>query len=109
MLGELFIGFDGRGGVERFGFEAGAQHVDAIEGGFGGDLRGLALERDIVVRDGNGEVLGHFIAVDHGADRERDLVLAAQRLVGAPDAILNGGQFFLGGIEHRRTPAPAER
>jgi hypothetical protein len=27
----------------------------------------------------------------------------------APDAILNGGQFFLGGIEHRRTPAPAER
>ena len=93
-LGEIFVGPDGRGGVERLGLEVGAQHIDAIERGFGVDLRGLALEGEIVVGDGEDEVLGHFVTIDHGTDRERDLVLAAQRLFGAPDAGLNGSRFF---------------
>jgi len=37
--------------------------------------------------------------VDHRADRECDLVLAAQRPSGAPDATLNVQQIPLGGIE----------
>jgi hypothetical protein len=52
-------------------------------------------------------VLGHFVTVDHGADRERDLVPAAQRLFGAPHAGLNGDQLFLGGVEQLASLAGA--
>src|ERR1700745_2321157 len=37
------------------------------------DLRGVAPKRQIVIRDGDDEVLGHFVIVDHANDRERDL------------------------------------
>ena len=50
-VGELLVGFDGRCGIERRGFEAGAQHVDAIEGGFGRDLWRVARERQGVIGD----------------------------------------------------------
>jgi hypothetical protein len=43
----------------------------------------VARERQGVIRDGDGEVLGHFIMVDNATDRERNLVLAAQRFLGA--------------------------
>ena len=97
--GEVFIGPDGRGGVERFGLEVGAQDIDAVEHGFGVDLFGLARERQIVVGDGDGEVLGHLVVIDHGADRECDLVLAAQRPFLAANAGLNVEQLALGGVE----------
>ena len=57
--------------------------VDAIEGSFGRDLRRVARERQAVIGDGDGEVLGHFVMVDDATDRERNLVRAAQRLLGA--------------------------
>jgi hypothetical protein len=47
-------------------------------------------------------VLGHLVMVDHRTDRECDLVLAAQRPLGAPDAGLNVEQLLLGGLEHAR-------
>jgi hypothetical protein len=37
------------------------------------DLRGVAPKRQIVIRDGDDEVLGHFVMVDHATDREGDL------------------------------------
>ena len=80
---ELLVGLDSGGGVEGRGLEAGAQHIDAVERGFGIDLRGVARKRHVVIRDGDVEVLGDFVLVDHGADRKPDLVLAARRPFGA--------------------------
>jgi hypothetical protein len=40
-------------------------------------------------------MLGHFVFVDNAADRERNFVLAAQRLFGAMNADRNGGEFLL--------------
>jgi hypothetical protein len=74
---ELFVGLDRRGGVEDLGREAGEQHVDAIERGFCIDLCSVALEYQVVVRDGDDKMFGHFVVVEVGADRERDLILAA--------------------------------
>jgi hypothetical protein len=42
---QAFIGPDGRGGIERFGIEVGAQDIDAVEQGFSLGLLDLALER----------------------------------------------------------------
>jgi hypothetical protein len=41
-------------------------------------------------------MFGHFVFVDDAADRERNLVLAAQRLFGAMNAGRNGGEFLFG-------------
>ena len=32
----------------------------------------FALERQIIVGNGDSEVLGHLVVIDHGPDRERD-------------------------------------
>ena len=37
-VGQVLVGGDDGGGVELVGGDAGAQHVDAVEGGFGVDL-----------------------------------------------------------------------
>ena len=63
---------DGRDGIERFRLKVGAQDIDAVEHGLGVDLLGLALERQIIVGNGDSEVLGHLVVIDHGPDRERD-------------------------------------
>ena len=96
---EIFVGPDGGGGIERFGLKVGAQDIDAVEHGLGVDLFGLALERQIIVGDGDGEVFGHLVMVDHRTDRERDFILAAQRFFVASGAALNVEQFLHGGIE----------
>jgi hypothetical protein len=59
----------------------------------------LRLERHVVIRDGDGEVLGHFVVVDHAADRKPALVFAAQRPFGAPHASGNCSQLFLGSVD----------
>ena len=64
---------------EGVGGQAGAQHVDAVEGGLGGDGVLVAAEGERVLGDGDGEVLGHLERVDHLADPQPDGVLAAQR------------------------------
>ena len=42
--GEVLVGADGLRGVEAFGFDIGADDVDACEGGFGADHVLVALE-----------------------------------------------------------------
>src|SRR6185312_5138968 len=65
---------------EGVGGQAGAQHVDAVEGGLGGDGVLVAAEGERVLGDGDGEVLGHLERVDYLAGPQPDGVLAAQRL-----------------------------
>src|SRR5262249_52024292 len=82
---ELFVGADGCRRVKYILRKAGAQRADAIESRFGLDLCGVARQRQIVICDGNGEVLGGFVAVDDRAHREPNLALAAQWIFGMPD------------------------
>jgi hypothetical protein len=62
--GEVFVGGHHGGGVEFLGGQWGAQHVDAIQGGLGGDLLDAAGQRQAAVGDRGGEVFGHLVAVD---------------------------------------------
>ena len=77
--------------------QAGAQHVDPVEGGLGGDRLGVAGEGEGLVGDLEGEVFGHLVVVDHLAHPQRDLVFAAQRAFGAAGGGGDGGEFFFGG------------
>ena len=78
---------------------AGADDVDAIERGFGGDRGDVAGELQIVVGDGELEVLGDLAPAKHGSDGQADPVSAPKRLAGAPDAGLDADEFLLGGVE----------
>jgi hypothetical protein len=65
---------ESRAGVaSRKGAAACVRHNHVIEGGFDGNPRGHAPECGLVVRDGDGEVLGPFFAVDHDARRVHTL------------------------------------
>ena len=94
--GEALVGADRRGIVERLLWQAGTHDVDAVERCLGGDRGGLAMEREARVGDDEIEVLGHLVAVDDGADLERDLGLAAQRLARAPDGGGDDGEIDFG-------------
>ena len=72
------------GRVELVGVNVGAQHVDAVQGGFGGDLVVAAFDGQAGVGDGVVEVLGHLVFVDHLADRDADGVTAGQPAGGDP-------------------------
>ena len=76
--------------------EAGAHDVDAVEGGLGGDLGGLAGEGEAGVGDVEGEVLGHLVPVDHGADPRPISALPRSGLV-ARDGGGDGRELALGG------------
>jgi len=77
-------------GVE-FGLRyRGAQHVDAVEPGFGLDRGIVAGEGEFTVGDGAGEVLGHLLAVEHDANRLADRRRPAQRPAFAANPGLNG-------------------
>ena len=52
------------------------------------------MEREACLADRELEVLGHLAPVDDGADLERDLGLAAQRLAGTPNRGRNGGKVL---------------
>ena len=41
-LGQAFVGGDHAGGIQGCGGHGGAQHIDAVQGGLGGDLGGFA-------------------------------------------------------------------
>ena len=65
-------------------------------------LVGLFFNRVLpsgAVRDVEGEVLGHFVLVEHGPDFEADFDRAAQRLALAGDRLGDARQFALGGGE----------
>jgi hypothetical protein len=65
-VSELLVGLERRGNVERLGLEADAQRRRRRLGRFGVDC-GVARHRHVVIRDDDGEVLGHFVAVGQGA------------------------------------------
>jgi hypothetical protein len=57
--------------------DAGAEHVEAVERGLGGDLLRLAPVVEAAVGDLDLEVLFDAVALERGADGQPDLVGAA--------------------------------
>src|SRR5207344_3292680 len=100
-LGQRLVGGDHGGGVEVAGGDAGAQHVDAVEGGLGGDGVLVAGVADAVVADVDGEVLGDLAAVQDPVGPHGDLVLAVQRPAGPCAGRGDLAQVSLGGSEQR--------
>src|SRR5258705_7308121 len=62
--GQAFVGAHRIGSVENIGWNAGAQHVEAVERGFCGDRGVIAREAQGVVGDGDTEVLGDLAATE---------------------------------------------
>ena len=60
-VGEVLVAFDDPGGVEGVGVDAGAQHVDAVQVGFGVDAGLVATVGEGGVGDGGVEVLAHLV------------------------------------------------
>src|SRR3981189_933736 len=54
--------------------QAGAQHVDAVEGGLGGDGLGVAGERERLVGELDGGVFGHLVVVEDLSPPQRGAV-----------------------------------
>ena len=81
-LGQSLVGGDHAGAVQVSGGDAGAQHVDAVHGGLGGDGVLVAGVADAVVGDVDGEVLGDLAPVQDPVRAHGDRVLAAQRPAG---------------------------
>src|SRR5246127_3379788 len=76
---EGFVAAHGGGVVESGGGQAGAHDVEAVECRLHGDFIGLSSKAEAGVRNVEGEVLGHLVLVEHGADLEADFSFAAQR------------------------------
>src|SRR6195256_4072423 len=83
---QAFVGADDRGAIEQFGLDVGAHHVETIEQGLVVDRLAPALDDEIVVSDGDVEVLGHLVAIDDLADGDADGIAPAQRSFGATHA-----------------------
>ena len=75
--GEGLVAAHCRRVVEGFRGQAGAHDIDPVTGCLGSDLGDLAGEAEAGIGDVEIEVLGHFIPVDHRADRKRGLGGAA--------------------------------
>ena len=76
--GEGLVGVDGLVGGDVGGGEAGADDVDAVEPGLGGDAGFVAGPGEVVVDDGDGEVLLDLAAVGLAPEAVADPVPAAQ-------------------------------
>jgi hypothetical protein len=61
-LGQGLVGGDDLAAVQVGGPDAGAQHVDAVQGGLGGDGVLVAVIAESAVADVDGEVLGDLAA-----------------------------------------------
>lgn len=70
--GQVLVGGDHGVIAERGGRHRGAHDIDAVERCFGGDGVGLARERQTGRGDGDVEVLGHLVSIEHGADLQAD-------------------------------------
>src|SRR6185312_16237514 len=62
---EVLVAGHHRGRVKVGRWRAGAQHVDAVEGGFGVDAGVVAAEAKRGAGDHGAEVLAHLVVVDH--------------------------------------------
>ena len=76
-VGEVFVAQHDLIALKCLVGQAGAQHVDAVEGGLGGDGVLVAGEAERLVGDVQVKVLGHLELVAHLAHPQRDLVLPA--------------------------------
>src|SRR5450759_1440602 len=76
--GQRLVGRHYLGGVHLLGPDGGADDVEPVQGGLGGDGFGVAGEGERVVGDGQGGVLGHLVAADDLADPDPDLPGAGQ-------------------------------
>ena len=76
---ELFVGAHDLRSRELRDGDAGAEDVEPVEGGLVRDLLESAGERERLLADLDREVLLDAVAVDGGADRERDLGGAGER------------------------------
>jgi hypothetical protein len=65
--GQIFVGLDRFASVEVLGRDAGPDDIDAVEAGLFLDPVAPALEGEMAVADIDGEVLGHFSAVQRAA------------------------------------------
>src|SRR5208337_2556924 len=63
-LAEAFVGGDGLRIAQCFGWQIGANDIEAIEGGLFCNVFGLAVECEAVFFDGNFEVLGHLVPME---------------------------------------------
>jgi len=61
-IGQALVSAHRIGGIESIGWNARAQHVEAVERGFCGDCGVIAREAKRVIRDGDAEVLGDLAA-----------------------------------------------
>ena len=96
---EGFVTAHGSRVVENGGGQAGTHDVEAVECRFHGDFIGLSGEAEPGVGNVEGEVLGHLVLVEHGADLEADFSFAAQRLALAGNGGGNASEVALGGGE----------
>jgi transposase len=96
-------------GSQRGFVKIGADDVEAIEFALGLDGIGVACEGKLLIGDGQDEVLGHLVAIEHGASGEADLVGPAQRLALAADGLGHLAQVGLGGGQQVQTFAGAFR
>lgn len=85
--GEVLVGLHCLGGIQPVGRHAGADHVQAVEPGLGGDGVLKAPPGQAAVSDVDGDVLGHLVRVEHGADQEADLGGAAPARAAASDLV----------------------
>src|ERR1019366_1707804 len=95
--GQTLVGGHDFGGVHYLGRHGGADDVQPVQGGLGGDGLGVALVAEGVVGDGQGVVLGHLVPADDFADPHPDLAgtVQAPGNHGGDDL----GQFRVGGFQ----------
>ena len=94
---QRLVGLHRGAGAERVRGEAGADHVDPVQGGLGGDLVLVTPPGQALLGDLDDKVLGDFLLVDHLAHGQGDGVLAAQWPAGPPGGLVYLVQLGLGG------------
>jgi hypothetical protein len=81
-VGEVLVGAYHVNGAQSVCFQAGADHVDAVESCFGGYLALIPVIREGVVGDGGDEMLADLVFVDDLSCCDADLVGSAQATCG---------------------------
>jgi hypothetical protein len=99
---ETFVGAHCCGGIGVFGRQIGANHIDAVERGLGGDAEGVLGEVEGIVGDADVEMLGHMAPSQHRADRLADRRGAVQRTARPLHAGCNAREILLGGGQQLR-------
>ncbi len=96
---QRLVGGHRAAGAQRICREAGADDVDPVQRGFGGDLILIAPPGQALVGDVHDEVPGDLLGVDHLAHGQGDGVFAAQRPAGPPGRGIDLRQLGPGGLQ----------